>query len=90
MESVIPPEVLAHLRELSDASPLDGCFTTRNLAEQMDCGISKARRIIRGMVQDGKVRPKRVSVTQEEAWEMGMLGGSGVMCYEWLESQDAT
>ena len=84
MESVIPADVLEHLRSLSERSALEGRFTTRQLAEEMGCGEEKARRLIRPLTKDGKVRRRRVSITDQEADELGYLGGTSIICYEWV------
>lgn len=85
MESVIPPEVLAHLEELAHKeTSLEGAFTTRMLADEMGCGEAKARRVIRPLLQEGRVRARRVNISDEEAHELGLLGGTSLRCYEWV------
>ena len=86
MDSVIPADVLEHLRSLSERSALDGLFTTKQLAEQMGCGEEKARRMIRPLIKDGKVRARRVSITDQDADELGYLGGTSIRCYEWVDA----
>lgn len=87
MESVIPTDVLNHLRGLAKREgSLEGLFTTRQLAEELGCGEDKARRIIRPLLQEGRVRPRRVNISDEQAHELGLLGGTSLRCYEWIEA----
>lgn len=84
-ESVIPADVIDHLRELArrEAS-LDGAFTTKMLAEEMDIGDAQARDIIRQLAREKKVHPRRICLTDQQALEMGYLGGTSIRCYEWV------
>ena len=86
MDAVIPQDVLDHLRELAQReNTLEGKFTTGHMAEGLGCGHEKARSILRGLMQKGRVRCCRVNVTDEEAWELGYLAGTSIVCYEWVD-----
>jgi len=86
MDRIIPDDVIAHLREVAHKEKsLDGLLITRHVAQELDIHQDRAREMIRELVSEGKLRPRRVALTDEQAIAVGYLGGCGVICYEWVD-----
>lgn len=87
MDCVIPQEVLDHIRELADReSSLEGLFTRRQMEDELGVSAKKARDLIRLMLRDGHIRSRRVAISDEQAIELGYLGGTGLRCYEFVQT----
>jgi len=84
MDTVIPPEVVEHLRAIAEKhESFDGYFTTRQLAAEMEISEAKARDMIRTLTRGGKVTRHRLALTDEQAHEMGYLSACGVVVYKY-------
>jgi len=87
METVIPAEVLKHLREIAAKrdDPLHGAFTLQQAADAMQLPRPKAREVLRQLLVDGKLYSRRVGIPQEMAQEMGYLSGCSVPAFFFRE-----
>lgn len=90
MDSVIPPEVIEQIRAIQEErSSTEGLFTARDVAGAMDVPLEDAKDHIRGWLRAGRVRPRRIGLTDQQAWAMGYLGGGSVLGYVWVEGDAA-
>lgn len=86
MDAVIPSEVLAHLRQLSDqqtVDPLRGGFTIEQYMDATDCSAYRARKDLRRMVRTGVVESRTVSINGAQAEELGYLGAGRTNAFYW-------
>lgn len=87
---VTESEILERLRELAaqpEGHPLAGRFTVRQVADGLGLTANEARDFVRDLLQQGRVEPSRVSLTDEQAWAMGWLQASSVVCYRLLPEE---
>ena len=87
METVIPAEVLKHLREIAHqkTDPLGGGYTQAQAAEAMGLTQTKARNVLRQLIVEGKLYSRRVGINQDDAQELGYLSGCSVPAYFFRE-----
>ena len=82
---VIPPEVIAHLREVAESTPnTQGWFTRQQYEKALGLKAEATRKRLRILLADGKLERRRFSLSDHEAEAMGMLGGAGVIMYKVL------
>lgn len=86
METVIPPEVLEHLKSVaSENEDRRGWFLRRHLQEALGLQAEATRRRIRKLMLAGRLERRRFCFTDQEADEMGMLAGCGAVMYRMIE-----
>lgn len=87
MDTVIPDDVVRHLRELAERkeNPIQGGFTTQQVVDLLGVSKPRAREVIRTMVKDGHVHPRRVGLPIDLASELGYLGSCSIVVYYWRD-----
>lgn len=86
MDTVIPEDVLEHLRAVNQQhTDLEGFFRTENVSDALGVSINRARGILRRALRQGVIVSEKKSVTEHQARELGLLGAGGVTMYRVVE-----
>lgn len=88
METVIPADVLEHLRELIEeqtVDPLRGGFTIEQYEIAMGVSNYRARKDIKQLFRAGLIRPRTIGLTFNQALDMGITRACSMTVYHLTE-----
>ena len=84
--TLLPPEVVEQLLQLhEEQADLTGWWRTSDLADALGIGMNRTRSVLRDLMRAGRLEARRISLTDEQAQEIGWLGGSSGMFYRLKE-----
>lgn len=83
----LPDDVVAQLRSLhEDQVDLTGWFRSEDVADITGWGVGRVRAMLRKRMRAGEIEVRRVGISDQQANAIGLLRGSGVTMYRFVET----